>query len=574
MERSILKRLLIVFVFCLLALPSGTVKAANGLNMQQNHASLPADGRQSYSLSYNGSEMTAGTGALTMEFGDGFQADNICVGDWNAYEGNIKVLITYHDANGSVSNYSSSYAENSIVSVPSVVQGTVDSIQLTPDNDSLTSAVFQGVKVDGSINENEIGDTLTTTASYTWNAADGTSSVIGSANASMDCGVYRVAKPVLTASSSSVDYLGDLNLTVNGISGSGNYLPKSYRVTVNLSDRLFVDAISLPVFDHATYKLYVDGREQDIKDSRIYINTRVNKIELSIIPDIGDFSQTQDMVIETRNSTNADANESYSASVKAEYGNGAVAEAVSDLCSVHFVAAEIIDPEPEEPSEPVEPVDPSEPEDPVEPVEPVEPSVPGTDNDSKVPDASEEKPEDTKRPSIKDKLNLVGMKIGNEDNHKPEDLGVVLSDSANTENLQSALRDRLQTTSIFDFSARSDASEHQSDKDSTVKGVLEPKEKEPAESIEKTPSEKAKEKIKEATDNSYLWILLIIVLIAGAGAIIITVLFHHKGKEEDVETEDLEELEYGSQDQSLKRQDPYVSHDDPPEDPGGSRASP
>ena len=75
------------------------------------------------------------------------------------------------------------------------------------------------------------------------------------------------------------------------------------------------------------------------------------------------------MVIETRNSMNADGDETYTVSVMAKYGNASVSEKSAKIGSVHFVA-ESIPTEPEDPSGPIEPVDPEQPSDPSGPSEP------------------------------------------------------------------------------------------------------------------------------------------------------------------------------------------------------------
>ena len=545
-----IRRLARLFVVFSVVLSASVInaQAAGGLTVDQANDSLTTDGRQSYALSYDGASTDQpGAGNLSIDLGDGFQAGKICVGDWAAYDGDVNVSIQYHNDDGEELSYTGSYAENSILNVSSVLQGTVDQITITTGKEDLVETGFSGVKVDGHVNADKAGDTLKTICTYSWKGADGAEMELAKESVTMDCGKYEVGEPDITASASNIGYLGELDLNVSGISGKGNVQPKSYHVTVNLSKRLFVDGIILPEFDHATYKLYVDGREQDIKNARIYINTKADKVELEIIPDIGSFKQTKDMVIETRNSMNADGDETYTVSVMAKYGNASVSEKSAKIGSVHFVA-ESIPTEPEDPSGPIEPVDPEQPSDPSGPSEPGKnPGGSGQSGEQKPGGGETADKPDT--PSIIDNLNLVGMRLENE---LGNDIGldVVRSDSANTESLHNALNDRLQTTSVYDFTARADdpslldgGSESEEGLDGSIESWTDSPNDTPAEKIEKSKPEKAKEKLEEIASNSFVWILLILAIVIVVGAIVITILF--KGKEKVIEEEmedDLEDL--------------------------------
>lgn len=86
---------------------------------------------------------------------------------------------------------------------------------------------------------------------------------------------YTVAFPYVQVNPDQVNYLGSTAMTIKNLQGSlkAGQL-NSYHVTFNIPARMFVDSITLPKFDNASYKLYVNGNQMDTRNSKIYVNVR------------------------------------------------------------------------------------------------------------------------------------------------------------------------------------------------------------------------------------------------------------------------------------------------------------
>ena len=79
---------------------------------------------------------------------------------------------------------------------------------------------------------------------------------------------------------------------------------------------MFVDSITLPKFDNASYKLYINGNQMDTRNSKIYVNDKAANISMDITPSGDFFSQSQDMVIDMRNTVNQSGDNKVSVSVE------------------------------------------------------------------------------------------------------------------------------------------------------------------------------------------------------------------------------------------------------------------
>ena len=374
---------------------------------------------------------------------------------------------------------------------------------------------------------------------------------------------YTVASPYVQVNPDQVNYLGSTAMMIKNLQGSlkAGQL-NSYHVTFNIPARMFVDSITLPKFDNASYKLYINGNQMDTRNSKIYVNDKAANISMDITPSGDFFSQSQDMVIDMRNTVNQSGDNKVSVSVLAVCGNGCEFNTDSNAVPIKYQEQTVT------PSEPDIPETPSEPEQPDTPETPTLPNATGTDTKKNNHQAT------VKKNDTVTSLDLIKEDSDDTDTKKETvvDLsGVNLQSAKATKNsintfsnpnatkkstsLAGLNSERIQTTDIQDFENSDDANDNQDIKDqvaSTDDGITDD-----SSGSHESAAQKAKETV---SDNRGVQLGLIIGGILFAGIVIVILVSRRMGKEEisavTTKTESsqtAEEQEDGSLDQSKEQ---------------------
>ena len=374
---------------------------------------------------------------------------------------------------------------------------------------------------------------------------------------------YTVASPYVQVNPDQVNYLGSTAMMIKNLQGSlkAGQL-NSYHVTFNVPARMFVDSITLPKFDNASYKLYINGNQMDTRNSKIYVNDKAANISMDITPSGDFFSQSQDMVIDMRNTVNQFGDNKVSVSVLAVCGNGCEFNTDSNAVPIKYQEQTVT------PSEPDIPETPSEPEQPDTPETPTLPNATGTDTKKNNHQAT------VKKNDTVTSLDLIKEDSDDTDTKKETvvDLsGVNLQSAKATKNsintfsnpnatkkstsLAGLNSERIQTTDIQDFENSEAANDNQDIKDqvaSTDDGITDD-----SSGSHESAAQKAKETV---SDNRGVQLGLIIGGILFAGIVIVILVSRRMGKEEisavTTKTEisqTAEEQEDGSLDQSKEQ---------------------
>lgn len=374
---------------------------------------------------------------------------------------------------------------------------------------------------------------------------------------------YTVASPYVQVNPDQVNYLGSTAMMIKNLQGSlkAGQL-NSYHVTFNIPARMFVDSITLPKFDNASYKLYINGNQMDTRNSKIYVNDKAANISMDITPSGDFFSQSQDMVIDMRNTVNQSGDNKVSVSVLAVCGNGCEFNTDSNAVPIKYQEQTVT------PSEPDIPETPSEPEQPDTAETPTLPNATGTDTKK-----------NNHQTTVKKNDTVTSLDLIKEDsddtNTKKETVvdlsGVNLQSAKATKNsintfsnpnatkkstsLAGLNSERIQTTDIQDFENSEDANDNQDIKDqvaSTDDGITDD-----SSGSHESAAQKAKETV---SDNRGVQLGLIIGGILFAGIVIVILVSRRMGKEEisavTTKTEisqTAEEQEDGSLDQSKEQ---------------------
>lgn len=520
------KLFMILACGCLLSAAPMQVRAQSGeLNITQRVSKLadPVQ-EQEYTFSYlsDGTENYSGGVRMELSFPNGFTANTLRTGNWAGYDGNLVVSVYQ---NGGALAFRTAAGEGSDVdlsSYPNAKQITIE-----PESRAVTSPNVSDLRLLGRIDAAVAGDSLGMTGIY-YGSADGTAyDVLSSQTIVTDCKVYRLDPPALTVDNSILDYLGNAQIALDGIKGSGDVGASKVNLTVSIPERMLVESVTLPEFQNASLKLFVNGRECDLSENHVYINSTATSFLLEVTPEAGELLQISPMLIQMRNiSTDAtgDGGTLVGATVQAVLEDGSQQEAASEALRIHCNAGE---------TEPVEP--------PVNPDEGGNPSGgssggssggnhDGSTNAGKKPVG----PADGKDvpPSIVDfsGLNLQSSRAFGND---AASASLTQSDKQRTGNLKSALSDRVQSARVFDFD----------DEETEKPGTWEKAEQKPAKSIKKSQAEKTKESVKEAVrENRFLPIACILCGVAALGGIIAYCLLHRKQEETEDELMDEDDV--------------------------------
>lgn len=519
------------------------------------------ESQQKYTINYTDENKNT---ALKIEYDRGFYAKELKVGDWDNYTGKIKITAYSKDTKSPVMTTEAD--ENATVSLENY--SNIDWIEMNPadeagtQEDTTETHNIKDVDLSGIIYAGKSGKTVQVKGSV-WPDDTYSGNAVCEKVITTTANDYTVASPYVQVNPDQVNYLGSTAMTIKNLQGSlkAGQL-NSYHVTFNIPARMFVDSITLPKFDNANYKLYINGNQMDTRNSKIYVNDKAANISMDITPSGDFFSQSQDMVIDMRNTVNQSGDNKVSVSVLAVCGNGCEFNTDSNAVPIKYQEQTVT------PSEPDIPETPSEPEQPDTPETPTLPNATGTDTKKNNHQAT------VKKNDTVTSLDLIKEDSDDTDTKKETvvDLsGVNLQSAKATKNsintfsnpnatkkstsLAGLNSERIQTTDIQDFENSEAANDNQDIKDqvaSTDDGITDD-----SSGSHESAAQKAKETV---SDNRGVQLGLIIGGILFAGIVIVILVSRRMGKEEisavTTKTEisqTAEEQEDGSLDQSKEQ---------------------
>lgn len=519
------------------------------------------ESQQKYTINYTDENKNT---ALKIEYDRGFYAKELKVGDWDNYTGKIKVTAYTKDTKSPVMTTEAD--ENATVSLENY--SNIDWIEMNPadeagtQEDTTETHNIKDVDLSGIIYAGKSGKTVQVKGSV-WPDDTYSGNAVCEKVITTIANDYTVASPYVQVNPDQVNYLGSTAMMIKNLQGSlkAGQL-NSYHVTFNIPARMFVDSITLPKFDNASYKLYINGNQMDTRNSKIYVNDKAANISMDITPSGDFFSQSQDMVIDMRNTVNQSGDNKVSVSVLAVCGNGCEFNTDSNAVPIKYQEQTVT------PSEPDIPETPSEPEQPDTPETPTLPNATGTDTKKNNHQTT------VKKNDTVTSLDLIKEDSDDTDTKKETvvDLsGVNLQSAKATKNsintfsnpnatkkstsLAGLNSERIQTTDIQDFENSEAANDNQDIKDqvaSTDDGITDD-----SSGSHESAAQKAKETV---SDNRGVQLGLIIGGILFAGIVIVILVSRRMGKEEisavTTKTEisqTAEEQEDGSLDQSKEQ---------------------
>lgn len=519
------------------------------------------ESQQKYTINYTDENKNT---ALKIEYDRGFYAKELKVGDWDNYTGKIKITAYSKDTKFPVMTTEAD--ENATVSLENY--SNIDWIEMNPadeagtQEDTTETHNIKDVDLSGIIYAGKSGKTVQVKGSV-WPDDTYSGNAVCEKVITTIANDYTVASPYVQVNPDQVNYLGSTAMMIKNLQGSlkAGQL-NSYHVTFNIPARMFVDSITLPKFDNASYKLYINGNQMDTRNSKIYVNDKAANISMDITPSGDFFSQSQDMVIDMRNTVNQSGDNKVSVSVLVVCGNGCEFNTDSNAVPIKYQEQTVT------PSEPDIPETPSEPEQPDTPETPTLPNATGTDTKKNNHQAT------VKKNDTVTSLDLIKEDSDDTDTKKETvvDLsGVNLQSAKATKNsintfsnpnatkkstsLAGLNSERIQTTDIQDFENSEAANDNQDIKDqvaSTDDGITDD-----SSGSHESAAQKAKETV---SDNRGVQLGLIIGGILFAGIVIVILVSRRMGKEEisavTTKTEisqTAEEQEDGSLDQSKEQ---------------------
>ena len=491
------------------------------------------ESQQKYTINYTDENKNT---ALKIEYDRGFYAKELKVGDWDNYTGKIKITAYSKDTKSPVMTTEAD--ENATVSLENY--SNIDWIEMNPadeagtQEDTTETHNIKDVDLSGIIYAGKSGKTVQVKGSV-WPDDTYSGNAVCEKVITTIANDYTVASPYVQVNPDQVNYLGSTAMMIKNLQESlkAGQL-NSYHVTFNIPARMFVDSITLPKFDNASYKLYINGNQMDTRNSKIYVNDKAANISMDITPSGDFFSQSQDMVIDMRNTVNQSGDNKVSVSVLAVCGNGCEFNTDSNAVPIKYQEQTVT------PSEPDIPETPSEPEQPDTPETPTLPNATGTDTKKNNHQTT------VKKNDTVTSLDLIKEDSDDTDTKKETvvDLsGVNLQSAKATKNsintfsnpnatkkstsLAGLNSERIQITDIQDFENSDDANDNQDIKDqvaSTDDGITDD-----SSGSHESAAQKAKETV---SDNRGVQLGLIIGGILFAGIVIVILVSRRMGKEE------------------------------------------
>lgn len=490
--------------------------AASNLSLAQSIEKMSQlQQKQEYKVSYTPSAATDFSGGMRLEFHfeDGFHFSQLHMGDWSDYDGNLQV--TVYD-----SSKEQPLFQGNVDEAKSLDLGKYDGIkeiQITTDTALVETSKITDCIVTGTLHASETDGSYTTTARICGSNDGQSYQKVEERKVTTDCIVYELKQPKLSLSNMELNQLDSTTATINEISGEGNRLVKDLTVTLNLPERMITDRIQMPEFENGNVKLYIDGSLRKINPDGSYnVGSKVKMIQV-VVTLKDSLVQTKDLVVSMRNTSSSAGTESLTAALQATLENGSTVTSSSQPVTITC----------KESSSEIPPTEPEEPEIPGEDGGEIE----GNENSGAVkPETPENSEHEDSKPSKDKVVDLSGLNLqsARAEGTKPVLASVVQSDTFRTNRLQTMNENRVQETQVFDFtsdpSQNTEEGELLADNRVTNSG-------QPAEKIEKTPMEKAKTKMKEASQNRFLPIIIILILILFIGGGVIFFLLKEKKQE-------------------------------------------
>lgn len=342
---------------------------------------------------------------------------------------------------------------------------------------------------------------------------------------------YNLSKPTLTVSPTTLNQLETVKATLSGVSGEGNLSVNSFSIKMNIPSRMITDTITLPQFENATTALFIDGTERKINDETTYnVSSTVSSIEIKVTVN-GEIKQTKEMIVEMRNTSASEGDESIKATIEGVLENDSTVTASSDSVSFHCNASSITpeptpDPKPTPDPEPTPDPAPSPAPNPSPDPNPSQDPDKNNGNDktdsgkgngSSDKDSNNDKDESDDKDSKDNKTNNIKINLkanlSKLANSNSAVASVIQSDSRKTDTLKAATNERVQSTRVYDFADSSDTSnEVVSDSAETaiLSEVAEGNDQ-PAESIKQSTKEKVEKEVKsKVSSNRFLQVALIL----------------------------------------------------------------
>lgn len=491
------------------------------------------ESQQKYTINYTDENKNT---ALKIEYDRGFYAKELKVGDWDNYTGKIKITAYSKDTKSPVMTTEAD--ENATVSLENY--SNIDWIEMNPadeagtQEDTTETHNIKDVDLSGIIYAGKSGKTVQVKGSV-WPDDTYSGNAVCEKVITTIANDYTVASPYVQVNPDQVNYLGSTAMMIKNLQGSlkAGQL-NSYHVTFNIPARMFVDSITLPKFDNASYKLYINGNQMDTRNSKIYVNDKAANISMDITPSGDFFSQSQDMVIDMRNTVNQSGDNKVSVSVLAVCGNGCEFNTDSNAVPIKYQEQTVT------PSEPDIPETPSEPEQPDTPETPTLPNATGTDTKKNNHQATVKKNDtvtsldlikedsddtDTKKETVVD-LSSVNLQSAKATKNSINTFSNPNATKKST-SLAGLNSERIQITDIQDFENSDDANDNQDIKDqvaSTDDGITDD-----SSGSHESAAQKAKETV---SDNRGVQLGLIIGGILFAGIVIVILVSRRMGKEE------------------------------------------
>ena len=259
---------------------------------------------------------------LTLEIPEGINVNSIDTGNWGAYENEVTITHDSLDYNTLIISL-----DADIIPVGTVMEGVT--INATLEGDDVT---LKGVY---NIVYNDL-------LSYHAEFEETTERV------EPECNLSALT---VTGSPSTVDYLASTFISVNDIGFSGGIVPDNMVLSITVPERLFADKLTLPEFTDARYTVRINGNSINTDDEEVYLNTRINSFEITIIPS-EDFSMDTGLMLELRNTLNNTGTDSVNVTLTAFDQDGNILDTVSETTRLGFSYVDVFPVIPDTPDQP------------------------------------------------------------------------------------------------------------------------------------------------------------------------------------------------------------------------------
>lgn len=315
---------------------------------------------QEYTFSYEPTEKLRGYDnlSLSLDFSEGFQPEKLLCGQWKGNDGQIIVDIRYGDSQSEELFCKSRDA----ISLNSYHDIKELHLSLT-DVESIEYYGFSDVKVEGTISADRQTKSVTVDARYTgyYNDEDGKHyETIASGKLETQCQYYTVSQPQISLSGQNIPFEGLFSTTCENVAGNGNLACQSYVVDVKCPPRAKIHTLQEPEFNGAACEIWVNGMARESTDGIVAIDENVDILQVKVIPESIEFSQTKALIINMQDTGENPADEVIEVKCMAVYGEDKETVTTQASAPIHFEGKKIIvePPEPEEPDTPVQPSNP------------------------------------------------------------------------------------------------------------------------------------------------------------------------------------------------------------------------